>query len=105
LPEVAIREAQEEANIELTDLLPISSYYPSPGGSNERIHLFLGKCSLKNVNKNGGLASENEDILVHVMSRFEALKLMEQGKLDNASTLIALQWLELNLSKVRKIWS
>src|SRR3546814_9128174 len=42
--EVARREAIEEANLTLTSLWPITQYYPSPGGSDERVHLFIGRC-------------------------------------------------------------
>jgi len=105
LESVARREALEEANLNLNALLPITSYYPSPGGSNERVHLFLGKCDSSNAGGIFGLASENEDILLHVMPRLKAWQLLNQGKLDNAATLIALQWLELNLTKVQKLWA
>ena len=42
--EVARREAIEEANLQLTSLRPITQYYPSPGGSDERVHLYVGRC-------------------------------------------------------------
>jgi ADP-ribose diphosphatase len=38
---VARREAAEEAGLELRDLVPIGSYYPSPGGSDEVCHAFV----------------------------------------------------------------
>src|SRR5699024_11867883 len=39
--ELIEREAKEEANIALRQLLPLPSYFVSPGGTNERMHLFL----------------------------------------------------------------
>src|SRR5699024_5557351 len=45
--DVARREAREEADLELHELLPVMSYYPSPGGSDERVYLYVGRCSTK----------------------------------------------------------
>ena len=42
------------------------------------------------------LFEENEDILLHLISRTEALALLAQGKISNAATIIGLQWLALN---------
>lgn len=39
--EVARREAVEEAGLELAELWPLTQYYPSPGGSDERVHLYV----------------------------------------------------------------
>ena len=48
-----------------------------------------------------GLPEEGEDILVHVISRLEALTLLEQGKISNAATIIGLQWLALNYKSLQ----
>jgi 8-oxo-dGTP pyrophosphatase MutT (NUDIX family) len=42
--EVAHREAQEEAGLVIGALWPMTKYFPSPGGSNEFVHLYLGRC-------------------------------------------------------------
>ncbi len=98
--EVAIREAKEEANINLTanDLQPIMQYLSSPGGMSERIHLYLACFDSAQVNNGAvyGLPEENEDILLHLVSRTRALDLLTQGKITNAATIIGLQWLAMN---------
>ncbi len=43
--EVAHREAEEEAGLTFSALWPMTRYFPSPGGSDEYVHLFLGRCS------------------------------------------------------------
>lgn len=103
--DVAIREAQEEAGLQLTALWPITQYYPSPGGSNERVHLFLGRCDSQNAGGLHGLAAEGEDIRVQVLSFAQALEALEAGRLDNAASLIALQWLIINREKIRRQWA
>ena len=49
-----------------------------------------------------GLAEENEDIRVHVVSREQAYQWVEEGKIDNAASVIALQWLQLHHHSVTK---
>ncbi len=98
--EVAIREAKEEANLDITtnDITPIMNYFSSPGGMSERIHLYLAKIDSTSVSAGEiyGLDEENEDILLHLLSRVDALALLAQGKITNAATVIGLQWLAIN---------
>jgi ADP-ribose pyrophosphatase len=98
--DVAIRETHEEANIKITaeSLSPIMKYLSSPGGMSECIHLYLAKFDSNDVVLGSifGLEEENEDILLHLVSRSEALALLAQGKISNAATIIGLQWLALN---------
>ena len=100
--EVAHREAQEEACLHLQQLIPITRYYPSPGGSNEYVHLFCATVDSRGVGGLHGLAEEGEDIRVQVLSLADALQALEDGKLDNAASIIALQWLQLNGQRLRE---
>lgn len=45
--EVAHREAQEEAGLTFSALWPMTRYFPSPGGSDEYVHLFWGAAPAK----------------------------------------------------------
>ncbi|WP_372865764.1 NUDIX domain-containing protein [Pseudomonas sp.] len=103
--EVALREAMEEANLALTSLWPISEYFPSPGGSNERVYLYLGRCNSLGAGGVHGLADEGEDIRVHVLPLEDALDALKDGRINNAASIIALQWLALNRAEVRGLWS
>ena len=103
--EVARREALEEANLALTSLWPITQYYPSPGGSDERVHLYIGRCDSDGAGGVYGLAEEGEDIRVHVWPLEDALAAISDGRIDNAASIIALQWLALNRIEVRGLWS
>ncbi len=102
--DVAIREAKEEANLDIApeNVTKVMNYLSSSGGMSESIHLYCASVDSKNVSGVYGLAEEGEDILVHVISRQDAEKLLEQGKISNAATIIALQWLALNLDKYKK---
>ena len=103
--EVARREALEEANLPLSSLWPITQYYPSPGGSDERVHLFVGRCDSAGAGGVHGLAEEGEDIRVHVWPLEDALDAVKDGRIDNAASIMALQWLALNRVEVRGLWS
>lgn len=101
LEQVARRETQEESGLEITNLFPIYQYWVSPGGSSERMHLFCGQIDAKLAQGIHGVAEEGEDIRLHVLSLESAFDLLSQGKINNSSTIIALQWLQLNEQIVR----
>ncbi len=103
--EVARREAMEEAGLTLGALWPLSVYYPSPGGSDERVHLFVGRCDSVGAGGIHGLEEEGEDIRVHVLSFEDALARVRDGRIDNAASIMALQWLALNRDEVRGLWT
>lgn len=98
--EVAIREAKEEADIELKpeSIKLIMKYFSSPGGTSECIYLHWATFDSSKVFSGSvhGLAHEHEDIMLHVVSRNDALALLTQGKISNAATVIGLQWLAIN---------
>jgi ADP-ribose pyrophosphatase len=102
--EVARREAMEEAGLELGKLWPILSYLSSPGGTTERIHLFLGELTHPVTTGIFGLAEEHEDIKVHQVPLAKAQQMLAAGLIDNAATVIALQWLALHHSEVQAKW-
>ena len=102
--QVAAREAEEEAGLTITELWPMLSYLSSPGGTTERIQLYLGRLSQPVQQGVFGLAEEHEDIKVHLVSLADAMQLLAEQKIDNAATVIALQWLALNVAKVKRSW-
>lgn len=102
--ETAKREAQEEAGLLVKHLVPICEYYPSPGGSDEWITLICGMVESNGAEGVYGLAEEGEDIRVHVMPRQQAFELIASGHINNAASIIGLQWLQLNHAQLRKKW-
>lgn len=102
--EMAAREAREEADCEITQLLPIMRFFTSPGASTESVSLFCGRVDSTHAGGVHGLEEEGEDIRVLVMSVDEAIALLNQGKIVNAKTIIALQWLSLNYDNVKARW-
>lgn len=94
--ELARREAAEEAGIQLGELIALPSYLPSPGGSNERLSLFLAPVDLRGAGGIHGHPDEGEDIRVVRVPVADLPGLMEDGTLDNAPALIAIQWMLLH---------
>jgi ADP-ribose pyrophosphatase len=97
---VCIREAQEEAGLIIKTLLPAISYLASPGGTTERLDVFVGAIDASDAGGVHGLEYENEDILAHRVSEKTAREWLNQGKIDNSATIIALQWFFLNRDEV-----
>jgi len=98
------REAREEANCEITDLFPIMHFFTSPGASTENVTLFCGRVDSSNAGGIHGLDQEGEDIRVMVLPVDDAVALLHQGKIVNAKTIIALQWLSSNYASVKHRW-
>ncbi|WP_045861105.1 NUDIX domain-containing protein [Teredinibacter purpureus] len=90
------RELEEEAGITHTDVRHISSYYSSPGGCSEKIHLYCALCDLEGKGGLYGLAEENEDIRFAVYNAEDVFSTMFAGRTNNAATLIGLQWIQFN---------
>lgn len=101
---VALRESQEEAGLEIAHLQHALSVWDSPGGVIERIHLFAGKVDSSLAQGLHGLADEHEDIKVHVVSRETAYQWVEQGIIDNGIAVMGLQWLQLHYLDLQQQW-
>jgi len=102
--EVAQREAEEEAGLSFSSLWPVTRYLPSPGGSDEFVHLYLGRCSTAEAGGLYGLDEEGEDIRVKVWAFEDALQAVRDGRICNAAAIILIQWLALNRDEVRGLW-
>ncbi|TMS93483.1 ADP-ribose diphosphatase [Pseudoalteromonas sp. S201] len=103
---VVKKEAYEEAGLNLTELEFMLSYLSSPGGTTERLYLYLAHADLSQMTTGiYGLDTEGEDIKTHIMHVDEALQRLNSGEIDNAATVICLQWLALNRDRIRKKWA
>ncbi len=97
--EVVRREAEEEAGLTLNNQTRVMSYFTTPGGCSERITVFIGEVDASQAASHAGLATESEDIRVHRLPREQAMQWLAEGRIDNATSIIALQWLELQRLK------
>ena len=102
--EVAHREAAEEADLELEELVPILDYYSSPGASTEHIAVFCARVDATTAGGVHGLAEEGEDIRVVVMGFADTMAALRAGRIMASPAIIALQWLALNRDDLRQRW-
>ena len=103
--EMAHRETQEEAGLTIQQLIPITQYWASPGGSTEKVYLFCARVDASNAGGIHGVATEQEDIRVHVFSPQQLFADVAAGIINNAMIIIALQWFQLHYQQVRKEFS
>jgi ADP-ribose pyrophosphatase len=103
--EVAYREAIEEANCRMTELIKIGEFIMSPGGSSETTTIFCGRVDSRDVGGVHGLAHEGEDVLAKVLPLEEALKNITVGGIISAYAAIPLLWLQNNKAALQAQWT
>jgi ADP-ribose pyrophosphatase len=87
----ARRECIEEAGYQPARLTRLGEYYTTPGGSSERITLYLGEVDrLRPVAAGGGVDHEHEDIRVFWLPREEALQWLATGRIRSGTPMLAL---------------
>ena len=103
-PESAgIREAQEEAHLEIKRLELVARSYPSPGISTEFFHQYIGIVELlDSSNLIAGLSSENEDIRSHIFEYEQFFEMIESGKVNVGPLILLGLWLSKNRTRLRK---
>ncbi len=99
------REAIEEAGLTVDAMMPIHNVLLTPGACSEACRMFLGRVDTTNAGGVFGLVAEGENILVKAVPFAEALGMLDRDEIDNAVTVICLQWLALHRDEVRKRWA
>ena len=95
--QVARREVKEETGCDAGRTERIAQFMSSPGACSETVTLFWTAVDSKFAQGIHGIADEGEDIHVRVMPIADAWAAVEDGRIVNAKTIIALQWLALNI--------
>jgi ADP-ribose pyrophosphatase len=99
---VARNEAMEEAGYRLGQLIPVATVYPSPGGSSERVHIYVAPVTpADRIGHGGGLDEDGEDIQVRAFALSDALAMVDSGGIMDAKTVLALQYLALHRRELR----
>jgi ADP-ribose pyrophosphatase len=102
---VARRETQEEAGVEIGELIPVCDYFPSPGAFSEFVGIFCARVDSTKVPDHGGLAEEQEDLRLHVIPYARAVDLLDTNHLNNSAAIIAIGWLVRHRERLRRDWS
>lgn len=99
---VARRELVEEAGLEARELAFLFRHLPSPGCCSETIQVFLALVDAGTVGGHYGLAEEHEEIRAFALPAQEAFRWVAEGRIENATALLALQWLQLHHAALRQ---
>jgi ADP-ribose pyrophosphatase len=89
----ARRELEEETGYVCESLELISSFYTSPGFSDEIIHVFLATGLTKK--ENAAAMDEDEFVNLEELTLKEALQYVKEQKIYDAKTIYAVQYLQL----------
>jgi len=109
-PEITIlREAREEMGIEVHDLEKIGDFLLTPGGCDELCTIFAGRVHLGEIGPDGllgtgGLASEQEDILVRALPAATVIERAIAGAYPNSVATIGLLWFAARRDYLRSKW-
>ncbi|MFK8027851.1 MAG: NUDIX domain-containing protein [Gammaproteobacteria bacterium] len=102
--QVVKRESQEEIGCKPDELSKIAGFYTTPGGNSEWVDLYIGKISVANVAKTGGLEVEGEDIKIIVVPASDIPYMLSTGEIRSAIAIIGLQWFLINRDNIRQQW-
>ncbi|HSJ67044.1 MAG TPA: NUDIX hydrolase [Anditalea sp.] len=85
------REIMEELGYQITNIEFLTTFFLSPGGTSERIHLYICQCSsAQKMNEGGGAEDENEGIEVIKFSREEVVEKLKSNTFQDAKTIIGM---------------
>jgi nudix-type nucleoside diphosphatase (YffH/AdpP family) len=88
------REVVEEMGFAVERLCLIGQFYLSPGGSSERITLYIGHVSSSTrIAGGGGVPEDGEDIRIVEYSIQELRTQLTERRIQDAKTVIACMWL------------
>jgi len=104
--EAARRELAEETALVADRMQPLGRYILSQGGCDEVITLFLARARLPEPGHAGthGLASEHEDIRVLVMDAEDAIAMLDDNRIANATGALCLAQFARRRAALLKDW-
>ncbi|PWJ44435.1 NUDIX domain-containing protein [Sediminitomix flava] len=89
------REVLEETGYKAQKTEFICSFFSTPGNTYEKVHLFYIEVdNASKIEEGGGLDCEYEDIALEFYDKKTLYKMLEEGQIHDAKTIIGLQWLQ-----------
>ena len=100
--EAGLREAKEEARLDLERMELVARSYPSPGISTEFFHQYIGIVPLpESTNLIAGLKTESEDIRSHIFAYEQFSEMISQGLIKVGPAILLGLWLSNHRKKLR----
>ena len=103
--QVARREVREETGLAVKHLTFACQYHASPGGTSERVSVFVAEVSAPEAGGTFGVAHEHEDIRTHLVPLATAFAWAAEGRIVAANGLVPLLWLQVHRDRLRDAWS
>ena len=102
----ARRELAEETGLRCDRLHPFGRFLLTPGGSDETLHFLLARVDLPELGEGarGGLEDEAEETQLLVLTRREALDMVEDNRVQGAPVALALLWLAVHRDRMLAEW-
>lgn len=97
----ALREAMEEANLEISRLETIGQVYSSTGSSTEFLHLFIGICRLDDDAVGVGGTDLGEDIRSTLLSFKKLIQNVDSGVYRDMPLVTTALWLARHRARLR----
>lgn len=92
-----IRETQEETGYIVNDVRKIMEVYMSPASVTEILYFFIAEYSdATRVSSGGGLEDEHENIQVLEYKFADAVKMVADGRIKDAKTIMLIQYAQIN---------
>jgi ADP-ribose pyrophosphatase len=90
--ETALKETYEETGLKIDGVELIATVYKTPGLMTEKTYIYYVEYAGTPEEGLYGLEEEGEEILTQVLAREQVYSLMDAMKINDAATLIALNW-------------
>ncbi|MFC4804387.1 NUDIX hydrolase [Filifactor villosus] len=84
--QAVVREVREETGYAICDVRPVSEFYPTPGYSDEKGHLFVASATERGEMR----PDADEDIEVLEFTLEEAIEKIERGEIVDAKTIMGI---------------
>jgi ADP-ribose pyrophosphatase len=88
----AIKETYEETGLTIDKVTLIAQAYKTPGLMTEKVFIYYAEYAGQPIEGVYGLKEEGEEILTQVLMREQVYALMDAMSIQDAATLIALNW-------------
>ena len=103
--EAGLREAKEEANLDIKHMELVARSYPSPGISTEFFHQYIGIVPLpESTDVIAGLKTECEDIRSHIFAYEQFSKMISTGSIKVGPAILLGLWLSNNRERLRTLY-
>ena len=100
--EAGLREAKEEACLDLKSMELVARSYPSPGISTEFFHQYIGIVPLpESTDVIAGLKTESEDIRSHIFAYKQFSEMISKGSIKVGPAILLGLWLSNHRKKLR----